>query len=147
MLFEWVAGQGDLVSLKLMSKLKHYSKQVLSDALIEASYNGHTETVKWLLDEGADPKADDYTALILACRGNHFEIVQWLVYRGASVNGLYGEPLLSACFGGYYDIVKYLVENGADISVNDYGPKRIAKQQGHRFITYFFDSIEHIRYM
>ena len=59
-------------------------------ALILASQNGHLETVKCLVKNGADVNAIDKdsneTALIWASRNCHYEIAKYLIENGAYVN-------------------------------------------------------------
>ena len=57
-----------------------------STALILASYNGHTDTVRVLVEKGADLNVknnDGNTALILASARGHTDIVRMLVQKGA----------------------------------------------------------------
>ena len=57
-----------------------------------ASYNGHFEKVKYLVENGADVNAKlDYgrTALISACEKGYLEIVKYLVEHGSNVNSKY----------------------------------------------------------
>ena len=60
-----------------------------SSALMYASYRGHTETVRLLLNYGADVNkqrtTDGYTALMFASRG-HTETVHLLLSHDATVN-------------------------------------------------------------
>lgn len=82
---------------KVLKELKNkgfnldcYNKEGVS-LLYEAAENGHSETVKFLLDEGIDPNA--------------------------SLKGMY--PLIIAARKGYYNIVKMLLDYQADINVQD----------------------------
>ena len=62
-----------------------------SPALMSASYHGHTEIVKLLLDKGADPNIqneDGETALMKASEEGHTEIVKLLLAKGADPNAL-----------------------------------------------------------
>ena len=50
----------------------------LEQQLIDASENGHTETVKLLLDRGASTHADNNYSLRWASKNSHIEIVNLL---------------------------------------------------------------------
>jgi hypothetical protein len=59
-----------------------------------------------------------YTALQIASFHGHLDVVKILVDRGADVNkaDIHGDTALSsAAYGGHVEIVKYLIEKGADI--------------------------------
>jgi ankyrin repeat protein len=65
----------------------HIRGDVVSDALYAAARNGHTATVAWLLDQGADVNAAGVfggTALHWAAINGHAGTVQLLLARGAS---------------------------------------------------------------
>ena len=91
-------------------------------ALIEETRKGHTETVKLLLDKGADVnmKTDNgETALIEASENGHIEVVKLLLDKGADVNAKdnYGNTsLILASSYGYHEVVSILLENGADVN-------------------------------
>ena len=94
-------------------------------ALIKASENGDTETVKMLLEKGADvnAKTTDYfgvTALIQASKNGHTEIVKKLLAtKGILVNqeDNYGSvALIKASYNGHTEIVKLLLDAGANIN-------------------------------
>ena len=95
-------------------------------ALIEEAIKGHTETVKLLLDKGADVnmKTDNgYTALIEASENGHIEIVKLLLDKGADVNAkdnCGNTPLILAACGGHSRIVSMLLNNGADVNATNY---------------------------
>ena len=96
-------------------------------ALMNACRNeGFIETVKLLLDQGADVnfarKDDDYTALMLACCNGLIDIAKLLINHGADIsltNEYGGTALLIACCNRYPDIVKLLLDNGADANSAD----------------------------
>ena len=100
-------------------------ESILLEAMFLASKIGHFETVKCLVENGADVNAkDEYgdTALIIASEQGYLEIVKKLVENGADMNerNLYGRTaFISASHNGHFEIVKYLDENGADVEAKD----------------------------
>ncbi len=92
------------------------------NALQAASYGGHEEVVKLLVEKGADVNAQvGYygNALQAASFEGHEKIVKLLVEEGADVNaqgGIYGNALVAASSRGHEKIVKLLVEKGADVN-------------------------------
>jgi len=90
-----------------------------------ATYNGHLEVVKLLLDNGADLAVrDKYGATSLNCASanGHLEVVKLLLDKGAdiSVRDKYeATPLNCASANGHLEVVRLLLDKGADISVRD----------------------------
>ncbi|TXF91275.1 ankyrin repeat domain-containing protein [Neolewinella aurantiaca] len=60
------------------------------------------------------------TPLVLAGYLNHPESVKALVEAGADVNTVSGTgtALMGVCFKGYPDIARYLIEAGADVNIS-----------------------------
>src|SRR5436190_1614266 len=94
-------------------------------ALIVATRLGNKETIKQLLDAGADVNArsnDDDTALMLAAdKGKgHAEIVKLLLDAGADVNAKnnWGDTALTLAVRNdcRLDLIKVLFDAGADIN-------------------------------
>jgi ankyrin repeat protein len=93
-----------------------------STALIEASYHGHLDIVKYLVEHGVDLNHYNYmgnTALMMAVQNKKTDVVEYLVSKGVNVeiadkNNV--TPLMIACGKGYYEIAKCLIEQGADVS-------------------------------
>ncbi len=89
-------------------------------ALCVATANQQYETIKILVDNGADLNqyCDTVTPLILATNLDNLHIIKYLVEHGADVNFTDSEkwtPLTIAAERGQLDIVKYLAEHGANI--------------------------------
>jgi ankyrin repeat protein len=83
--------------------------------LIEASLYGRFETVKLLLENGADIHASyDEAIREASCKG-HFEIVKLLLENGANIHACNDQAIRLASGNGHLQIVKLLLENGANI--------------------------------
>jgi hypothetical protein len=99
-------------------------------ALMRASIHGYDETVRYLLEAGADVHAKDVggaTALHLASRGGHVKVIDMLLKYGASpdANDLEGyTPLKRAILSEDLATVDSLLKNEAD--VNMLGPTGVS---------------------
>jgi ankyrin repeat protein len=106
-----------------------------------AAFRGKTETVKKLLEKGADPNAKDdigQTPLMGAARNGHIGTVNVLLAAGAEVDerlhATNWTALLLAAFYGHAEVVKALLAHGADPNVKDSEGKTAltwAKAKGH----------------
>ena len=97
-------------------------------ALIRASFNGHTKSVKILIDKQANLDLQDEcgnTALIWACINNYREITKMLL---TPKSGMGANPKLQNNFGwtalmwvcchhNNIEIVKILIDKGANIGL------------------------------
>ncbi len=91
--------------------------------LINASMRGHTEIIKFLLDQGADlTQVCSYgrTALYMAVYCGHLETVKFLVSVGANINckdtSQCWTPVIEAAYSGDTEMVKFLCQAGADLT-------------------------------
>lgn len=113
----------DMETVKMFSKKFDkkllYDDEILSKALFFAIVNSQIETVKYLLDRGANPKGRDkykYTPLGIAVQKDNIEIVKLLLSREAEVNLHTGySPIYYASLHGNAEIVKLLLEAKADV--------------------------------
>jgi ankyrin repeat protein len=111
-----------------------------------ASFFGHSNLVKLLLERGAEPSTPSrngmgVTPLHSAAAGRHLEIARLLVDAGADVNARSGEgftPLHSAAQNGQAELVRLLLNYGADPHAAADGgktPADLARDKGHETIT------------
>ncbi len=91
-----------------------------------ASFNGHKETVRPLLDRGAIIDTRDAmgrTALMYAAAGPYSQTVQLLLERGADLNIRGKEEgwtaLMFAAAEGQTNVIRVLLAHGADLKVTD----------------------------
>ena len=94
--------------------------------LCDAARDGNTDSVKFLLDNGADvgikAKSDGSTPLHLASYGCHLGIAKMLVDKGADINAKSNggwTPLHEAAKGieeKRESTVRYLIQSGADVN-------------------------------
>ena len=133
-----------ILLLVLLIPLNGSAKNVI-DHLLNAAFKGHTETVKALLAEGADPNAEDdigQSALIGAARNGHSDTVSVLLAAGANANARLRTTgwtaLTLAAKNGHLDIVKALLENGAEPNIKDkFGRTALmwAAENGHSMVV------------
>lgn len=95
--------------------------------ILEAAKNGELESLKQMLDQGADMFSVDkygFTALMKASEQGHLDVVKFLVERGADVNQKNLLDWTALCYAATrrkLPVVQFLVENGADIDANCQG--------------------------
>ena len=113
------AARGDLAEVQSLI-IEHPRSMELRDErdctpLLIAAERGHTEMVEWLLDQGADPEAQDkyrQDALYGASYWGHTAIVSVLLDRVVGVNRRAAGgwvPLMSAARYGHVGIVEILL--------------------------------------
>ena len=99
--------------------------------LILASKNGHLETVKNLIEIGADVTAQDNCAVRWVSGNGHLEMVEYLVENKADITAQDNEPIRWASENGHLEVVKYIVKVGADVTAQDNGAVIWASKNGH----------------
>jgi hypothetical protein len=124
--YSYVSGNPEL-QLKIFKE----SKGNFNELLIEASYYGSLELVKYALGKGANIHASNDLALRWASQSGHLEVVKYLVERGADIHLFNDEALTWASSNGQLEVVKYLVEQGADIHAKDDEALKWASRNGH----------------
>ncbi|KAJ5957538.1 hypothetical protein N7501_011817 [Penicillium viridicatum] len=115
-----------------------------STLLAVASFKGHIEVARSLVDQGADITAaakDGATPLSMASHEGQVEVVKFLLENGADVNtktrGGFG-PLTLASMNGHLELVRFLLENHADINnktSRGWGAVELAVNNGHAEIV------------
>ena len=94
-------------------------------ALHSASYAGHLQVVRSLLQHGVDVDVrghENCTSLRFASRLGHGDVVQCLIDHGADVNSQEDDqstPLNWAAHGGCIDAVRTLLKHHADVNSQD----------------------------
>ena len=107
-----------------------------------ASYNGHFETVRLLLEHGAKVGLQDHfgrTALMYAASGPFPETVRLLLGKGADENRRDKEEgftaLMFAAAEGQAEVIRVLLTHGADVTMTDKDGDTaldFAEKNGHR---------------
>ena len=109
-------------------------------ALDPACSAGKLDTVKLLLDHGADVNLlgpFGHTALVGPASNGHLEVVIFLLDRGVDVNCNQGRALAMAAGYGYLEVVKVLLDRGADINPSRNSPLVDAACEGKLEIVDF----------
>ncbi|XP_021493732.1 DNA-binding protein RFXANK [Meriones unguiculatus] len=117
--------------------------------LIWASAFGEIETVRFLLDWGANPHIlakERESALSLASMGGYTDIVRLLLERDVDINTYDwngGTPLLYAVRGNHVKCVEALLARGADLTTeadSGYTPMDLAVALGYRKVQQVMES-------
>lgn len=124
--FSLAAFYGRTEVLKLLHP-KGIDQAQLDEALFQATDNEHLDTVKLLLDFGADPDTEGPTygfALAASAYDGTTDIMKALLAKGANVNkrgGDYGTCLQAAAWFGDVDNVQLLLDHGAKLNTEPIG--------------------------
>lgn len=100
-----------------------------------AAYNGHFDTVTYLLDQSLDCNI----AMVAAAEGGHLQIVSYIINRNGNLRD-YGDSCMSgAVRNGHMAIVKFLVDQKVQINQDHIDT---AAQYGHiNILTYLLNTI------
>lgn len=100
-------------------------KQILDDLInrddinllfMTAALKGDLESVKYLVNRGADIHYNRDFAFMGAIENGHLNVVKYFLEKGVDINAFNSAPLLEAVKHGRLNIVMYLVESGAEIN-------------------------------
>ena len=80
------------------------------DILTYASYHGHLDVVKYLIEHGVDVHLGEDSALMYAILQGHLEIVKYLVESGADIHAQANYAFTAAAEKGHLEILNYLRE-------------------------------------
>jgi ankyrin repeat protein len=125
------AAKGALETVKLLLENGANVHAENDRALHLASINGYVKIVKMLLEAGANVHAENDAALREAFSRGHVEIVKLLLENGADVHADNDYALQWASRNGYVEVVKILLENGADIHADNDLALRWASSRGY----------------
>lgn len=100
-------------------------------ALLLSSEYGYLEVVKYLIELGANIHALNEQALHLSAQYGYLKVVKYLLNQGADIHALVDHALRAAANYGHLEVVKYLVENGADIHAMNDEALRLSSANGH----------------
>lgn len=131
---------------KLLPAVRPKTKQNKNwPALLDAAWQGKTNTIQALIKGGVDINARDkesgLTALMVAAVFGKTEAVNLLLSAGAQVNAKdnYGwSAIMIAADGGNLSTVKALLKRGANINIkeaNGFTASDLAKRKGHADIV------------
>lgn len=116
-----------------------------STPLMEAAQEGHTDLVRFLLENKANVHAETQTGdtgLTHACENGHTDAAEVLLNYGAeleheSEGGR--TPLMKACRAGHLCTVKFLIQKGSDVNKqttsNDHTSLSLACAGGHQSVV------------
>ena len=122
----WVASLGDLALLQsLVENGAEISKRggKFEYPLGAAVYHGHSDVVRYLLQQGADPNflsRDFGNVLQISALGGSVDVVKQLIDAGADVNvqgGSYNTAVIAAASRDNFEVVALLLNSGADLKV------------------------------
>ena len=116
--------------------------------LMYVSFDGSTELIKLLLDNGADVNAKNesgVTPIMIASINGYLDTVELLIDNGADVNAKNESgvtPIMIASNNGCLSTVELLIDNGANLyAKNNTGQTAldIAKEEGHTDVVEFIE--------
>lgn len=102
----------------------------LNTQLVHAAGDGFLQTVRGLLNQGADIHTQDDAPLRHAIIYGHAKIVQLLINSEADVNAHFGAPLRHAVYHGRTEIYEMLVCAGANEATATFSQRAYIKTLG-----------------
>jgi len=106
--------------------LCQYGESCSSDCLFMASKFCHLDTIKFLLDNGANltsKNRDEWTSLHFAAEQGHISVVEYLMNQGSDANEFTDENYTSLHYAagfGHHVVVEYLYINGSNVNVKGF---------------------------
>ncbi len=117
-------GNLELLDFLLRNRANTLRRNKYGDnAIMLATFRGNIEAVRRLLDVGASPDNDGWTAMHYAAFGGHADVATLLIERGADLDAIAPNgqtPLMLAAGAGKLALVRILVEADADMDLEDY---------------------------
>jgi ankyrin repeat protein len=128
------------------------SGEVQTTALCVAAAYGYVETVRLLLEAGADPslaRSDGATPLRQAAGLGHVDVVRLLLARGAAVDavkpGTGCTAFHAACYNNHPECAEAMARAGCDVGIKDQAGKTgwdMAEQKRHAGVVARLQSLE-----
>jgi ankyrin repeat protein len=87
------------------------SPDSLSNAIINAAYNGYLHIVRYLVIHGWDPRVSDDLPFRNSAINGHLDVVKYLVSLGVDASRNENYALHMSAAYGHINIVKYLIED------------------------------------
>lgn len=137
------SGSLDVIRVVISLGISPSQATIYSETPLQlASFMGHKEIVKLLLDSGAELGVKD--PVYWAAKGGHADIVMMFAEYGADLNaiGTRGESAaIIAAERGFVDVLDVLLQMGADMSivVDQMTPYSTAKQRMQNDAVKFFE--------
>ncbi|WP_169787519.1 ankyrin repeat domain-containing protein [Peribacillus butanolivorans] len=123
-------------------KIQGKEREGVNEQLIQAAERKETETIRRLIEEGADINAQDSegrTATMIATYNNNVETAKILITAGADVNiqdDMKNNPFLYAGAEGYLEILKLTINAGTDPTItNRYGGTALIPASEHGYVN------------
>ena len=110
-------------------------------AIMLASYHGQTDMVRLLHLKGADIHHDGWNPLLYAAFNGHLDTIRWLLDSHVNINATSDNgttPLMMAVRGNHRDAVALLLSKGADPAIkNEQGDNALiwAEKRDHQSIV------------
>ena len=106
--------------------LCQFGESCSSDCLFMASKFCHLNTIKFLLENGANitnKNRDEWTSLHFAAEQGHISVVEYLMNQGSDANECTDENYTSLHYAagfGHHVVVEYLYNNGSSVNVKGF---------------------------
>jgi len=102
-----------------------------------ASSHGYLDIVQHLVQCEADIHICNEHALYLAAKNCYFDVAIFLIQKGANIHANNDDALMSACIYGCLDTVRFLVKSGADVHARNDEAIKLAYEYNHDDVIKF----------